>query len=156
RPRHHHRHLRRRQRCRRAAWERAVNEETGQVYERAVIGAGLASPWQAVQLRGRLNAEDFTDPWHREIHRLPVDPGPYRHPLIADKSPADKPVVLAQMLYAALRREAHAHAWPVTEHDWAKLWPYLLDLPRQAPSPAHATAYAGIVAERSWERTVGA
>jgi hypothetical protein len=129
---------------------------TAEVYERAVIGAVMKDPWQAVQLRGWLNAEDFSDPWNREIYRALVDDGLYQHRLLVAQPAEHKPAILAQMLYARLQRVAADRGWQLSAQDWAQTSQYLTDLPqRHAPHAAHAVDYGRVVAQESFDRTVG-
>ncbi|MFD9063264.1 DnaB-like helicase N-terminal domain-containing protein [Kitasatospora purpeofusca] len=123
--------------------------------EEALLGSVLADPRRALEVRGWLRAEDFADPWRREIYRLMVDHHLYAHPRVLAATPQQRTQVLARLVLEDLHARASADGWASTT-DWKQVADYVTSLPAGVPDAANAAQYGRVVAQSSLERTVGA
>ncbi|MEU9133885.1 DnaB-like helicase N-terminal domain-containing protein [Kitasatospora sp. NPDC048540] len=126
--------------------------------EAAVLGAVLQDPRRALEVRGWLRAEDFADPWRREIYRALVEGHLYSHPDVLSRPPHERTQALGYLVLHQLQRTAAVQGWQVSAEDWRHVAAYVGDLPRpgSVPNAAHAAGYARIVVQASHTRTVGA
>ncbi len=105
--------------------------------ERALLGGVLHDPATHAQMLDHVTAADFQRPWHAQVHaamqRIRARgelPGPHQ-------------------VRAELRNDPD-----VPEHVHGQAW-LLADLMHECPRPAHAPAYAGMVAESGIRRVLG-
>jgi hypothetical protein len=105
--------------------------------ERALLGAVLHEPAARGPMLDHVTAADFQRPWHAQVHaamqRIRASgelPGPHQ-------------------VRAELR-----HDPDVPEHVHGQAW-LITDLMHDCPRPAHAPAYAGLVAESGIRRGLG-
>ncbi|MFB8242663.1 DnaB-like helicase N-terminal domain-containing protein [Kitasatospora purpeofusca] len=123
--------------------------------EEALLGSVLADPRRALEVRGWLRAEDFADPWRREIYRLLVDRHLYAHPTVLAAPPQQRTQVLGRLVLEDLHALATADGWESTA-DWEQVADYVTSLPAGVPDASNAAQYGRVVAQSSLERTVGA
>ncbi|GAA2774539.1 DnaB-like helicase N-terminal domain-containing protein [Kitasatospora cinereorecta] len=123
--------------------------------ESALLGALLQDPRRAVEVRDWVRAEDFADPWNREIYRALIDHGLYSHPEVLAQPAQLRPWQLGRLVIQQLHHAALAQGWQVRPEDWMQVAGHLTNLPQQVPNAAHAADYGRAVAQASMERTVG-
>ncbi|MEV7929053.1 DnaB-like helicase N-terminal domain-containing protein [Kitasatospora sp. NPDC088779] len=125
--------------------------------EAAVLGSVLQDPRRALEVRAWLRAEDFADPWRREIYRVLVDGHLYAHPAVLAAAPGQRAQVLGRLVVEDLYVRASADGWQVSDATWRQVADYVaaLPLPDNVPNAAHAAHYGRVVAQASLERTVG-
>ncbi|MEE1822216.1 DnaB-like helicase N-terminal domain-containing protein [Streptomyces sp. BE20] len=124
--------------------------------EEALLGAVLQDPRRALEVRDWLRAEDFADPWRKEIYRTLVDHHLYAHPAVLAAPPQQRTQVLGRLVVENLRARAGADGWQVSGADWQQVAAYVTSLPASVPNSANAAQYGRVVAQASLERTVGA
>ncbi|MER6400113.1 DnaB-like helicase N-terminal domain-containing protein [Kitasatospora sp. NPDC001603] len=123
--------------------------------EEALLGSVLQDPRRALEVRDWLRAEDFADPWRREIYRVLVDNHLYAHPTVLAAPPRQRTQVLGRLVVDDLHTRAVAEGW-VDTADWQQVAAYVTGLPASVPDAANAAQYGRVVAQSSLERTVGA
>ncbi len=124
--------------------------------EEALLGSVLQDPRRALEVRDWLRAEDFADPWRREIYRVLVDHHLYAHPTVLAAAPAQRAQVLGRMVVEDLHARAGADGWQVSGVEWQQVAAYVTSLPAGVPNAANTAQYGRVVAQASLERTVGA
>ncbi|GGV27121.1 hypothetical protein GCM10010495_49000 [Kitasatospora herbaricolor] len=124
--------------------------------EEALLGSVLQDPCRALEVRNWLRAEDFADPWRREIYRVLVDHHLYAHPTVLAAAPAQRAQVLGRLVMEDLHARAGADGWQVSGGDWQQVAAYVTGLPAGVPNAANAAQYGRVVAQASLGRTVGA
>lgn len=125
--------------------------------ETAVLGAILQDPRRALEVRDWLRADDFSDPWNREIYRTLVDHHLYAHPEVLAEAPHLRTRVLGRLVVEQLHHAAAAQGWQVSAQDWWQVAGFVdgLPQPHNVPNAAHAAGYGRAVAQASLQRTVG-
>ncbi|MFE2728743.1 DnaB-like helicase N-terminal domain-containing protein [Kitasatospora sp. NPDC059327] len=123
--------------------------------EEALLGSVLQDPSRALEVRNWLRAEDFADPWRREIYRVLVDNHLYAHPTVLASPPQQRTQVLGRLVVEDLHTRAGAEGWAGTA-DWQQVAAYITGLPASVPNTANAAQYGRVVAQSSLERTIGA
>ncbi|MFF1872819.1 DnaB-like helicase N-terminal domain-containing protein [Kitasatospora herbaricolor] len=121
--------------------------------EEALLSSVLQDPSRALEIRNWLRAEDFANPWRREIYRVLMDHHLYAHPTALSSGAAQRAQVLGRLVMEDLHARAGADGWQVSGGDWQQVAAYLTSLPAGVPDAANAAQYGRVVAQASLQRT---
>ena len=123
--------------------------------ERAVIGGLLRAPWTNLDMRAWLRAEDFTDPWLREMYRALVEHDLCGHPVLRGTPPELVPDQLATLLHLQLQGTAARQGWGIPPQEWSNVWEQLGLMSHEVEYSDSGPLHGMAVARASLERTMG-